>query len=53
MKRRGDVEVQLHEFFNLWPHVSKRVALHNAHSTHTGTESVTHGFGAKEDLNIV
>lgn len=53
MKRAGDVEVQLHEFFNLWPRVGKRVASHNAHSTHTGTEIVTHGSGATEDLKVV
>lgn len=53
MNRAGDVEVQLHEFFNLWPHVGKRVASHKTHTTDTGTEIVTHGLGAKEGLKIV
>jgi hypothetical protein len=47
MKRAGYAQVQLVAT------VGKRVASHNAHSAHTGTEIVTHVLGAKEDLKIV
>ena len=47
---RADVEVPLHEIFNLWPHVGKRVASHTTHLTHPGTEIVTHCLGVKVDL---
>jgi hypothetical protein len=53
MNRARDMEVQLHELFNLRPHVSKRVASHTAHWTHTGIKIVTHGLGVKVDLSVV